>query len=356
MRRQISSTKPDFVLEQDSCCMCVAYHPERPTWLAGGMFNGEVRVWDTSLIEDMTSGGPTMAEEKTNDATPAAASTSTPNAPSSADRNPCLMRSSIDDHFHREPITRLEWVRDSTTRSWILVSVSGEGRVLFWNIDEPGNRLQYPTDGYTLAPTDKYSGQKLATSLFGGGGGGGGGRNKFTSLGGTGIAFPTVTYDQTPTPSAASTAASSANGTGSQVASSSSGGSYFLASTEGGGILRIPLSTILKRKGHVKSGESRWSRDAYRLMEQSEPSHKFELKKSIERYAKMIGAETIELATIFDSRPSPTALYPSSMIDLTYESHAGPIYGLACNPFEKNIFATASTDGRIKVFHGQSVR
>ena len=27
--------------------MCVAFHPEHPAMVAGGTFNGEVRVWST---------------------------------------------------------------------------------------------------------------------------------------------------------------------------------------------------------------------------------------------------------------------------------------------------------------------
>ena len=324
MRRQISSTKPDFSLEQDCCCMCVAYHPERPTWLAGGMFNGEVRVWDTSLLED----GNDTLEDGVN-----------PQAVSDQ-RSPCIMRSSIDDHFHREPITRVEWVRDST-KAWQLVTVSGDGKVLFWPMEDSSNKLQYPTDGYILAPTEKWSGQKLLApngSIMSQQ------RNKFAVLGGTCIAFPPATSStgiNDPSPSS--------NASIGQI------GSYFIAGTEGGGILRIPLSTIMKRKGHLKSGDSRWNRDAYRLIEQADPATKFELKKSIEKYAKSIGAESIELSTVFDSHPPPSSLYPTS-VDLTYEPHAGPVYGLEFNKFDRNIFATASTDGRVKVFNGHTVR
>ena len=32
--------------------MCVSCHPEHPAIIAGGTFNGEVRVWNTSLTGD----------------------------------------------------------------------------------------------------------------------------------------------------------------------------------------------------------------------------------------------------------------------------------------------------------------
>lgn len=32
--------------------MCVSYHPEHPAIVAGGTFNGEIRVWNTSLAGD----------------------------------------------------------------------------------------------------------------------------------------------------------------------------------------------------------------------------------------------------------------------------------------------------------------
>jgi WD40 repeat protein len=341
MRRQISSTRPDFTLDQECCCMCLAYHPERPTILAGGMFNGEVRVWDTALIEDLSTTAAAGADDKQQEEKESSSSSTA--AASSGSSNPCIMRSSIDDHFHREPISRLEWVRDSN-RQWQLVSVAGDGKVLIWPMEDPLNKLEYPTDGYILTPSEKYSGQKLTSTGGGGLGMGGAGRNKFSVLGGTAIAFA---------PQSAS-GDNSSNATGS--ASSSVGASHsFLASTEGGGLLRLPLSTILKRRGYLKSGESKWNRDAYRLVEQCDPAAKFDVKKLVEKYAKSSGAEAIELSTIFAARPAPASLYPSA-VDLTYEGHAGPVYGLAFCRFERRIWASASTDGRIKVFQINNVR
>ena len=49
--------------------MCIEFHPERPTVIAGGLFNGEVRIWDTANAEE-----------------------------------PQICCSPIDDFCHREPI------------------------------------------------------------------------------------------------------------------------------------------------------------------------------------------------------------------------------------------------------------
>ena len=38
--------RQDLAIEVPCSLMCVAFHPELPTLIAGGLFNGEIRVWD----------------------------------------------------------------------------------------------------------------------------------------------------------------------------------------------------------------------------------------------------------------------------------------------------------------------
>ena len=357
MRRQIDARRPDFTLDTECCCMCIAYHPERPTIIAGGMFNGEIRVWDTSLLETAQAGaGAASAAEDDNTAASASSTASGASGASSslaADAgNPLLMRSRIDDYFHREPIARLEWVRDPLSRVWSLVSVAGDGKVLFWSL-ESDNKLRFPTEGYTLSPSDRWDGHHHDAL------GMGGSRNKFHVLGGTAVTFGPQTM--------------SSGGGGMEAGSSAgSGGAahYFVAATEGGGLVRVSLSILPKRKGYLAKGAGgdpslKWSREAHRFLENSDPSTRFELRKSVERFVKSSGGpggnspgDTVELDHIFLSRPPATQLYPSasSAVSQSFEAHAGPIYGLAFNCFDKRIFASASTDGRIKVFQINHVR
>lgn len=59
--------------------MCVSCHPTIPSLVAGGTFNGEVIVWDTSIPLTTTS------EEL------------------------IKCSSTVGDYFHREPIAALVW-------------------------------------------------------------------------------------------------------------------------------------------------------------------------------------------------------------------------------------------------------
>ena len=376
MRRQIDVAKADFTLETECCCMCLAYHPERPTIIAGGLFNGEIRLWDTSLIESSSSssnaaGTNASANAAEDDgASSGGAASSAASSSSDSSGNPLLMRSSIDDYYHREPIAHLEWVRDTSSvggagtgggggasglGGWLLASVAGDGKVLFWDVGSPLTRLRFPVEGYVLAPNDKWQGQTQGQAQAQGQTQGQAGpaavqKNKSQVLGGAAVAF--VQHNPSESGGGAGTSAAGAGGSGSSH--------YFVASTEGGGILRVALSTIPKRKGYVKSGGGgaegglRWNRDAHRLLENSDPSLRFEVRKGVEKFVRSTGGDTVELEHVFGSRPPPAALYPSAT-NFAFESHAGPAYGLAFNKFDKRLFASASTDGKIKVFHIQNV-
>jgi len=333
MRRALDPARPDFTLETDFCPTALAYHPERPTIVAAGLFNGEIRVWDTALIDQEGAEG--------GDAAAAAAG--------GADAgNPLLMRSGIDDYFHREPITRLQWVRDPSALArgggtgggvggvgggWSLVSVAGDGKVLFWSVDGD-NRLRFPTGGFMLTPNAEWHGKGHTRKGFG-------------IMGGTAVAF---------VDSATADAAAAPGNSGAGSASGSGASHYFVAATEGGGVVRVALPLLRPKGGGTTDAASglRWHRDAHRLVENAEPASRFDLRKLIEKAARGGSNSTgneVTLETIFSlARPPPAMLYPSA-VNRAFEGHAGPAYGLEFNKFDKRIFASAATDGRVKLFH-----
>nr|XP_033816094.1 WD repeat-containing protein 34 isoform X2 [Geotrypetes seraphini] len=51
-RRGLNPQYPDVVLDVPSSVMCLAFHPSQPSLLAGGLYSGEVLVWDTSRTDD----------------------------------------------------------------------------------------------------------------------------------------------------------------------------------------------------------------------------------------------------------------------------------------------------------------
>jgi len=338
-RRQLSLDIPDTSLELDCCCLSLAYHPQQPTILAGGMFNGEIRIWDVAKIEESTTSGGMgddehNAEEETS-MQGAAAGTHTSDSHYSSG-SPLLMRSNIDDAFHREPVVSVAWFRDPSTRSWMLASISGDGRVLIWPMEDPLNKLQYPTDGFLLQPTSGEGGVTTSSS-------------KTQMMGGAALAIARQSHYSATSDSGEAT--SPGSGAASTSPSSTVGlSNYFVASTEGGSLVRVALNPLLRRKGYVKTGDLRWSRAAHRLIDSTDPTAKFELKKHVEKYVRVHAIDTVELGTIFESRPPTHLLYPNACNRL-FESHAGPAYGLAFNPSEPRIFASAATDGRIKIFH-----
>ena len=111
---------PSHALEYSSCFTVIACHPSHPSLLAAGTFSGEILIYDLSSPDDSLR-----------------ASTE------------------IHEYFHREPITALHWERMSVTTentrdSYQLVSLSGDGKILWWSLDmievgsEAGGCLPHP--------------------------------------------------------------------------------------------------------------------------------------------------------------------------------------------------------------------
>ncbi|XP_062937820.1 cytoplasmic dynein 2 intermediate chain 2 isoform X3 [Cynocephalus volans] len=51
-RRGLNPRQPSVVVEVPSAVMCLAFHPTQPSHIAGGLYSGEVLVWDMSRPED----------------------------------------------------------------------------------------------------------------------------------------------------------------------------------------------------------------------------------------------------------------------------------------------------------------
>jgi len=106
--RDFKADKPSFLLEHSSYVTCVAAHPEMPAVFAAGSFNGEIMCYDVGLDEPLSA---------------------------------C---SKIDDYFHREPISHLEWTWNASEAAYQLCSTSLDGKVLIWSLT---NKLKCPLRG-----------------------------------------------------------------------------------------------------------------------------------------------------------------------------------------------------------------
>ncbi|KAJ3057419.1 WD repeat-containing protein 34 [Rhizophlyctis rosea] len=102
--RDVNPESASFAAEVSSCLMCVACHPESPSLIAGGTYNGEVLIWQTSREED-----------------------------------PLVASSSIGDFTHNDCVTKVAWVPGEKAQQWKLVSVGSDGRVLFWDPSDLSN-------------------------------------------------------------------------------------------------------------------------------------------------------------------------------------------------------------------------
>ncbi|KFP89432.1 WD repeat-containing protein 34, partial [Apaloderma vittatum] len=103
-RRGLNPQRPDLVVDVPSSVMCLAFHPSRPSLIAGGLFSGELVVWDTSRTED-----------------------------------PVIWRTGMTDDTHTDPVYQINWLPDAKHRNRSqLLSVSTDGKILVWREERDG--------------------------------------------------------------------------------------------------------------------------------------------------------------------------------------------------------------------------
>ncbi|XP_058015686.1 cytoplasmic dynein 2 intermediate chain 2 [Ahaetulla prasina] len=113
-RRALNPHRPDLVIEIPSAVMCVAFHPQQPSLIAGGLFSGEVLIWDTGRQED-----------------------------------PLIWRTGMTDDTHTDPVYQVSWHRDPRQpRTFRVLSVSTDGKILVWQEESHG--LLRPASGFAF--------------------------------------------------------------------------------------------------------------------------------------------------------------------------------------------------------------
>ncbi|XP_063066445.1 WD repeat-containing protein 34 [Engraulis encrasicolus] len=113
-RRVLDPKRADLVIDVASAVMSLAFHPQRPSLIAGGLYSGEVVVWDTSRTQD-----------------------------------PMLAQTGMSADTHREPVYQVQWVAGSRRGEMEVVSGGSGGRVLRWRVDAAETRLVLSA-GYAL--------------------------------------------------------------------------------------------------------------------------------------------------------------------------------------------------------------
>ncbi|NXG34756.1 WDR34 protein, partial [Dromaius novaehollandiae] len=104
-RRGLNPQRPDLVVDVPSSVMCLAFHPSQPSLIVGGLFSGEVVVWDTSRIED-----------------------------------PVILRTGMTDDTHTDPVyQQVNWLPDAKHGNHFqLLSASTDGKILVWREERDG--------------------------------------------------------------------------------------------------------------------------------------------------------------------------------------------------------------------------
>ncbi|MEQ2246827.1 hypothetical protein ILYODFUR_003216 [Ilyodon furcidens] len=99
-RRILRSKQADLVLDVPAAVTSVCCHPKQPALIAGGLYNGEVVVWDTSRTQD-----------------------------------PVLAQTGMSADSHREPVYQVAWVPLQKKGEFGVLSSSSGGGVLLWLVD-----------------------------------------------------------------------------------------------------------------------------------------------------------------------------------------------------------------------------
>lgn len=68
------------------------------------------------------------------------------------------------------------------------------------------------------------------------------------------------------------------------------------------------------------------------------------LTKHSTAYAKQRGLKTVDMQTIYASKPPIGTLYLSAM-EFQFDGHTGPVLDLAWSPFHRKLFLSCSVDG-----------
>ncbi|KAI8825213.1 WD40-repeat-containing domain protein [Fimicolochytrium jonesii] len=104
--------RPGWEVETESCVMCVAFHPELPSRIAVGVYNGQILILQTTDIATSI-----------------------------------VAISRMSDEAHQEPVAKVEWVRSDKEGVWNIVSIANDGKILTW---DPSNGLSMPIAGSRL--------------------------------------------------------------------------------------------------------------------------------------------------------------------------------------------------------------
>ncbi|XP_034565401.1 WD repeat-containing protein 34 [Notolabrus celidotus] len=99
-RHSLDPKQADLVIDVPTAVTALCCHPEQPALIAGGLYTGDVVIWDTSQTQD-----------------------------------PVLVQTGMSADSHREPVYEVSWVPLQKKGEFGVLSASSRGRVLLWTVD-----------------------------------------------------------------------------------------------------------------------------------------------------------------------------------------------------------------------------
>ncbi|CAJ1071005.1 LOW QUALITY PROTEIN: WD repeat-containing protein 34 [Xyrichtys novacula] len=99
-RHSLNPKQADLVIDVPTAVTALCCHPQHPALIAGGLYTGEVVVWDTSQTQD-----------------------------------PVLVQTGMSADSHREPVYQVSWVPLQKKGEFGVLSASSRGQVLLWSVD-----------------------------------------------------------------------------------------------------------------------------------------------------------------------------------------------------------------------------
>ncbi|ORX54231.1 WD40 repeat-like protein [Piromyces finnis] len=112
-QKNFDPNKPTYTLEVPSCIMSIQWHPILPSYLVGGLFNGDIVIWNINNQLDDT----------------------------------IVLKSIQSEYTHQEPVASLSWISSSFTdmtsrnNQYNILSIGNDGKILVWEIQ---NSFIYP--------------------------------------------------------------------------------------------------------------------------------------------------------------------------------------------------------------------
>jgi len=124
----------------------------------------------------------------------------------------------------------------------------------------------------------------------------------------------------------------------------------FVNGSEGGQLHRC----FLKIKAEITIGDVlpnttvKLKSDAKQLLQRVPKATSSKVMRHLAKFSKTMGVRELSARLIYKAKPPPTTLFKAAT-EFTFTPHIGPVYGLDCSPFHRNVFASCGGDGQVRI-------